>query len=211
MRLVLIRHYKTRFNVSGHVMGWGDSARDETSQQDLEYLESVFERREVAFDSIYSSALERSRQTAAYFSRSFKVAQSRVAAELNEINYGDLYGKPKKWVIEHCPQYKNDPDFVYPQGESFSQMQARSVDCVCAMADACAGQVVLAVIHAGVARALVSHFLGLDYAGQLKRKVSHRYIGVLDFDGARCSAYEEWGESSGFISDLGLTQPLAIT
>jgi len=31
--------------------------------------------------------------------------------------------------------------------------------------------------HAGVIRGLICHFPGLDYTGNLKRKITHRYIG----------------------------------
>ena len=55
--------------------------------------------------------------------------------------------------------------------------------------------------HAGVVRALLSHFLEMDYAAQLKRKVSHRYVGELCFDSDRCTAYDEWGLPSGFVSE----------
>jgi len=210
MRLVLIRHYKTRFNITGQVMGWGDSSPGDDWREDLDYIAGVIGQRELVFDRIYSSDLERSQQTAAYFSRLLGVRQVSAAIELNEINYGDLFGKSKKWVREHYPQYKTDAAFVFPNGESFQQMQKRSVDFVSSMAQACAGENVLAVVHAGLVRGLVSHFLGLDYAPQLKRQVSHRYLAVLDFDGANCVRYEEWGEPSGFVRDLGLEQPCNI-
>jgi hypothetical protein len=59
---------------------------------------------------------------------------------------------------------------------------------------------VLVVVHAGVIRGFVSHFLGLDYARHLKEKVSHRYIGdfTLDREG-RCLRYDEHGKKSGFV------------
>ena len=50
-------------------------------------------------------------------------------------------------------------------------------------------------------RALVSHFLQLDYAAQLNRKVSLSYIGSLTFSGQVCTGYDEWGIPAGFKGD----------
>ena len=58
------------------------------------------------------------------------MAEMHTSAALNEVNYGSLYRKSKKWVAANVPEYKTDPDFVFPGGESFNQMQARSVELV---------------------------------------------------------------------------------
>lgn len=207
MRLLLIRHYKTEFNASGHIMGWGDSPKVANWLEDMEYLEGVLASHAAQPDLIYSSALGRARHTADYFATSLDVSTVRQSPQLNEINYGALYRKPKAWVAQHYPQHKRDTDFVYPDGESFSQMQRRCVTFVLDLAAAAAGQTVLCVAHAGVIRALVSHFLGLDYRVQLRRKVCHRYVGVMGFAGGDCVSYDEWGLCSGFVSDGELALP----
>jgi broad specificity phosphatase PhoE len=207
MRLILIRHYKTQFNVSGQIMGWGDSPQVDEWQEDMLFVEQVLQRHGIHPDSIYSSALERSRQTAAHFAAKLGITEVQSAQELNEINYGSLFEKSKKWVKEHYPMHKEDPDFKYPEGESFSQLQLRCVSFIRALAREQSGQTILCVAHAGVVRALLSNFLELDYAPQLKRKVSHRYVGVLCFDGDRCTAYDEWGIPSGFVSEGALALP----
>ena len=209
MRLVLIRHYKTQFNITGQIMGWGDSPRADEWLDDMVFVKQVLQERSIYPDCIYSSALGRAHQTAEYFAAKLGVAEVNAASELNEINYGSLYKKSKKWVKKHYPWHKEDPDFIYPQGESFNQVQVRSVAYIRALAAARCGQTILCVAHAGVVRALLSDFLELDYAAQLKRKVSHRYVGVLCFNGDRCTDYDEWGMPSGFVSEGGLVLPFA--
>jgi len=207
MRLILIRHYKTEFNVSCQIMGWGDSPKVENWLEDMLVVEQALYSHGIQPDVIISSALGRSRRTAEYFADRFDVANTEVAHELNEVNYGALYQRPKKWVAEHYPLHKKDPDFVYPDGESFNQMQARAVAYIHHLARARADQTVLCVAHAGVVRALLSDFLDLDFAVQLKRKVSHRYVGVLNFNGDVCSGYDEWGNLSGFATDNAIILP----
>ena len=190
-------------------MGWGDSPHADEWLEDMLFVEQVLQLHSIHPDCIYSSALERSRQTAAHFAAKLGIAEVQSAQELNEVNYGALFKKSKKWVKEHYPRHKNDLGFVYPQGESFSQLQLRCVPFIRALAKAQSGQTILCVAHAGVVRALLSHFLELDYAAQLKRKVSHRYVGALCFDGGRCTAYDEWGLPSGFVSEGEVTLPYA--
>ncbi|MEJ2528790.1 MAG: hypothetical protein P8Z39_01575, partial [Gammaproteobacteria bacterium] len=48
---------------------------------------------------------------------------------------------------------------------------------------------------------LVSYFLGLPYSENLKRKISHCYIGDFLFKHERCVSYNELGKPSGFVQD----------
>ena len=201
MRAIITRHYKTIINASDQILGWGDSPRDKGWQADVEFVSARFREQEINFDAVYSSDLERSRQTAMFHARLLGIHIIHDTKALNEVNYGKLYKKKKKWVAEHYPLHKIDPDFVYPKGESFRQMQQRSVNCLLSMAKRYSRQTVLIVAHAGVIRGLVSHFLGLDYAANLKRKISHRYMGDFLFDGDKCVRYDELGKTSGFISE----------
>ena len=110
-------------------------------------------------------------------------------------------------VTQAYPRYKQDPDYVFPGGESFRQMQTRCQEHLEDMAAANPNQTLLLVAHAGVIRALVCHLLGLDLASNLRRKVSHRYIGDFRFEGRRCTYYDELGQPSGFARDGIITLP----
>jgi len=207
MRLILVRHYKTQFNVSGRIMGWGDSPPADDWQQDMQFVTQVLQQRSIHLDQVYSSVLARAQHTAEYFAQQFAVADVHLAPQLNEINYGTLYGKPKAWAATHYPLHKKDPDFIYPEGESFNQLLLRSVGFVKALAQSGGAQTVLCVAHSGVVRALLSHFLDLNYSDHLRCKVTHRYIGLLDFDGPCCASYDEWGTPSGFVTEGTLALP----
>lgn len=201
MRIILVRHYKTLINDSDQIMGWGDAPRAQDWEADLAFVDKMLVERQVQIDAIYSSILERARQTARYFARSRRIHLIHDTPALNEVNYGILYRKPKSWVTENIPQYKTDPDFVYPGGESFRQMQRRSLDFLLSIAPRYRDRTILCVVHAGVIRGIVCYFLGLDLAANLKRKVSHRYIGDLQLENGSCIHYDELGSLSGFILD----------
>ncbi len=201
MRLILVRHYKTAFNVSGQIIGWDDSPRATNWAEDLSFVERTLVERKVHPDAIYSSSLGRSRETAKYLAPRLGVNVPLENAKLNEINYGTMTKKSKKWVAAHVPQYKTDADFVFPGGESFRGMQRRSVGFINQLLLSFPADCILCVAHAGVIRGLVSHYLGLELGAQLRRRITHRYIGVLDFVDGACAGYIEWGEPSGFVVD----------
>jgi broad specificity phosphatase PhoE len=206
MHIILIRHCKTLFNITGRIMGWSDSPRSENWRDDLVYIEDELRRRKKIPDLVYTSALERSRHTGDFLAGRFgrPVLHSQA---LNEVDYGSLAEKSKKWVVANYPQHKRDPEFRYPGGESFAEMSDRAVEFTTELAGEYGGQTVLCVAHAGVIRALVSHFLALDFAQQLRRAVPHRYIGALSFRDSMCHTYDEWGEPSGFAREGVLRLP----
>lgn len=207
MRAIIVRHYKTLLNASGRILGWGDAPRAADWQADLGFVADTLRERGISLDAIYSSALERARQTAMYYARRHGIPIVHDSPALNEVNYGLLYRKSKKWVTSNIPQHKKDPDFVYPEGESFRQMQERSVRFLVSLTRLFPEHTVLLVVHAGVIRGMVSHFLALDYPEHLQQKVSHRYIGDFQFAGDRCVAYDELGKPSGFVRSGALAVP----
>ena len=207
MRAIVIRHYKTLLNASDRILGWGDSPRAKDWDADVTYVEKRLRKMGLTIDRIYSSNLERSRRTAMYFASSYGMNIVYDSQELNEVNYGTLYKKSKKWVENNIPEHKTDPDFIYPKGESFRQMQTRSVAYLQSQADKFPDSTVLLVVHAGVIRGLISHLLGLDYAKHLKEKITHRYIGDFIIENGICLSYDEPGKTSGFVNSGTLAVP----
>jgi len=207
MRVIVVRHYKTLGNASNQILGWGDAPRVKEWTADLDYVDARLRACEVQVDAVLSSFLERARQTAMFYAKKRGILLVRDSPALNEINYGSLYRKDKDWVKEHFPQHKTDPDFVYPEGESFHQMQQRSVGFLLGLEARFRERTLLVVVHAGVIRGFVSHFLGLDYAANLKQKITHRYIGDFRIEGGSCLAYDELGEPSGFVRDQVVKLP----
>ena len=87
MRAIVVRHYKTLINASDRIMGWGDAPRVKDWEQDLAWVSQRLRELEVPIDSVYSSALERARQTAMYYAKQRGIWLIHDAAALNEVNY----------------------------------------------------------------------------------------------------------------------------
>ena len=207
MRIILIRHYKTQTNEDGRILGWGDSPPCKNWKTDFNFVDALLTEQGVNFDAVYSSDLERSRQTAKLHARVLGISTVNSSAELNEVNYGKLQQKRKSSVAAKYPQHKKDPDMVYPGGESFRQMQRRSVRYLSKLAKAHPKQSALVVAHAGVIRGLICHFLELEYADNLERRIPFRYIGDFLFNGKHCVRYKELGRPSGFVRDRVIKIP----
>jgi len=207
MRVFLIRHYQTQSNFAGRILGWGNSPPRPDWAADANFITCRLRETGVSLDAIYSSDLERARRTAMTYANALGGPEVIDVPELKEINYGKLQTKDKSWVFREFPLHKKDPDLVYPDGESFRQMQQRSVRFISFLAATHPQDTVLIVSHAGVIRGVISHFLGLEYAASLKQKIPFRYIGDFLLAGESCTRYDELGKPSGFVRAGGLQIP----
>lgn len=207
MRLIVIRHYKTLNNLRRRILGWTDSPPTPIWRADLGRIDALLRAKGLRFDAVYSSSLVRARETARWLADQHPGTPMRECPELNEVDYGELAGLSKDWVQSHWPQYKSDPDYVFPNGESFAAMRERSVNRLLALERQHKGQTLLVVLHAGVIRGLITRLLDLPFAANLRQKISHRYIGDFTILEQRCCRYDELGEPSGFVRDAVIDIP----
>jgi probable phosphoglycerate mutase len=113
-------------------------------------------------DAIYTSPLERARETAAPIG---KALQQRVKINkgLLECDFGDWTGeqlstlmkKPEWSTVQRAPS-----SFRFPNGESFTEMQTRMVTTLDNIRQAHPGGVVVCVSHADPIKAAVAHAMG---------------------------------------------------
>jgi probable phosphoglycerate mutase len=112
--------------------------------------------------AVYSSPLERTRETAAPIAGA-TACQVQVDDGLLELDIGDWTGlelkaarkRPEWAAIQRYPS-----GFTFPGGESFVDMQARIVACIERIRSAHAGETIVAVSHADPIRAAVAHAMG---------------------------------------------------
>ena len=113
--------------------------------------------------AVYASPLERTQETAKAIARPCGL-RVRTRRDLGEVDYGDWTDKPlgqlrrrKLWpVIQQTPSR-----VTFPGGESIRGAQARAVDAVEDLASRHADEVVVAVSHADIIKAVAAHYLGM--------------------------------------------------
>jgi probable phosphomutase (TIGR03848 family) len=117
----------------------------------------------VELSAVYSSPLERTRETAAIVARSQGV-RVRTERAIGEVDFGDWTDRPLSelrrlalWrTVQQAPSR-----VTFPGGESLRGAQARAVDATERIAADHPGEVVLLVSHADVIKAIVAHHLGM--------------------------------------------------
>jgi broad specificity phosphatase PhoE len=119
VRLWLVRHGSTDSTDAGRFLGWKDEALNSSGLRQAERLRASIDT--LAFDSIWSSDLLRSVQTAAVLAAHFEKDE-----RLREIDFGLLEGKT--W--DECePELQQGllefDDFCAPGGESVTQLRSR--------------------------------------------------------------------------------------
>jgi probable phosphoglycerate mutase len=117
----------------------------------------------VKLAAVYSSPLERARETAAAIARPRRLAV-RIARDLVDLDVGrwaaltlrDARKRPEWAAIQRHPS-----GFRFPDGESFTDMQARMVAALGRLVARHPGETVVAVSHADPIKAALAHALGI--------------------------------------------------
>lgn len=113
-------------------------------------------------DAVYTSPLERARETAAPIGKA--VGQHvHVERGLYEADFGEWTGQELK-VLMKKPEWANvqrsPSTFRFPRGESFTEMQTRMVGAIEKLRGKFPGGVIVAVSHADTIKAAVAHAMG---------------------------------------------------
>jgi len=159
--VVLVRHGLT--SVTGtKLTGWAPGFH--LSDAGRAQAERLADRlADVPVRAIYSSPLERCRETAAPLARRLRLSV-RVRPQLGEVRFGDWTGRSlaqlrrtRLWRrVQLVPS-----NVRFPGGESFVEVQQRAVAELLRIADAHPDQTVVAVSHADVIKLALAHFAGM--------------------------------------------------
>jgi probable phosphomutase (TIGR03848 family) len=113
-------------------------------------------------DAVYSSPLERARETAAPIGKALG-QRVHIDKGLLECDFGQWTGAELKQLMK-LPEWgtvqRAPSTFRFPGGESFTEMQTRMVTAVDRLRAKHAGGVVVCVSHADPIKALVAHAMG---------------------------------------------------
>ena len=130
------------------------------TQQALAAAQRVGELTKVG--ALYTSPLERARETAAPISKALGIP-AKVRRGLLECDFGEWTGKELKNLMK-LPEWttvqRAPSTFRFPGGESFTEMQTRIVGALEEIRDAHPGEVVVCVSHADPIKAAVAYAMG---------------------------------------------------
>jgi probable phosphoglycerate mutase len=113
-------------------------------------------------DAVYSSPLERAKETAAPISKALGL-RTKVDRGLLECDFGDWTGEELA-QLNKLPEWKTvqsaPSTFRFPNGESFTEMQTRMVSTLDRLRLQHPGATIVCVSHADTIKAAVAHALG---------------------------------------------------
>ena len=119
-------------------------------------------RAKPAVAAVYASPLERTQETAAPISSVLGLTTTTEAGLL-ECDFGSWTGAELKQLMkkpEWATVQRYPSGFRFPEGESFTAMQARIVDTILALCQRHPGETIVAVSHADPIKAAVADALG---------------------------------------------------
>jgi probable phosphomutase (TIGR03848 family) len=159
--LVLLRHATTA-TTGKRLGGWKPGVHLD-ARGELQAAAAARRLADLPVAAVYSSPLERTRETAAPVARSHGV-RVRIERAMGEVDYGDWTDRPlgqlRRTALWRTVQ--SAPSRVtFPGGESIRAAQARAVDATERIAARHGGELVVIVSHADIIKAVLAHHLGL--------------------------------------------------
>lgn len=137
----------------------------------------------VPISAVYSSPLERCRETAAPIAR-VKGLRVRNLKEVGEIRYGDWQGRSfkslyrtKAWIELN----RNRADFRFPNGETPREAQARAMKAIEGLRQVHNNEAVVVVSHADLIRLVVAGYVGLALDLYHRISIGPATVSVLRF------------------------------
>jgi probable phosphoglycerate mutase len=181
-RIFLMRHGQTAWNAEMRIQGQLDIPLDETGLWQAERLGRALQ--DEAIDVVYSSDLQRARQTAAPLAAALGLTVQADPA-LRERAFGSFEGSTYAEIEQQWPEAAlrwrlREPGFQPGGGEALQDFYARSVQALQMLAARHAGQTIAVVAHGGVLdcvhRAAARIELGAPRTWQLANATINRLL-----------------------------------
>ena len=153
MSLVVVRHGRTEANAGRRLLGRLDLPLDELGRAQALALGRAIG----PVDRVVTSPLRRARETAACLD-----APATVDERFVELDYGEYDGLPLSDVpAELWRQWRDDPDFAPPGGESLVALRRRVERGLAELVEPASHETVVVVAHVSPIKAAVTWALGV--------------------------------------------------
>lgn len=184
MKLLLIRHGQTDWNLLGKYQGQTDIALSGEGIRQADLLAQNFPVD--TLDIIYTSDLQRALMTAERLAEKFS-APLYADKALRELNFGAWEGLTYQEIAERWPQeVKNlfgaPEKLQIPEGETFLMLQRRAMDKIHEIRAENEGKNVAVVAHGAISKAILTALLHipLHYVWMLRQ--DNTAVNILRFD-----------------------------
>ena len=184
MKLLLIRHGQTDWNLLGKYQGQTDIALSGEGIRQVDLLAQNFPVD--TLDIIYTSDLQRALMTAERLAEKFS-APLYADKALRELNFGAWEGLTYQEIAERWPQevqnlFGAPEKLQIPEGETFLMLQRRAMDKIHEIRAENEGKNVAVVAHGAISKAILTALLHipLHYVWMLRQ--DNTAVNILRFD-----------------------------
>lgn len=185
MKIFLVRHGETDWNLKGKIQGNTDIELNKTGIKQAYELSNKMLEKNYKFSKIYSSPQKRALQTAKILSENTNI-ECIVVDKLKEMNLGKWEGLAWSEVRENYPlEYKEW--FVKrrytktPNGESYEEMLERVLDSLYKIINDNSDNIVI-VTHSAVIMSLQCYITNTDFDKMTKFRTDNASILEIDSD-----------------------------
>jgi broad specificity phosphatase PhoE len=179
--ILLVRHGQTESNVKGYFMGWSAEDLNTTGAEQAGKLSARLAGLDIG--AAYASPLKRALHTAEIIAGPHKL-EIELLQGLIEINQGELQGAHRSETEKRWPalwqQMRSDPSqAVFPGGESFSQVAARTLAAFNSIIDKNSGKRILLVAHEINLKFIIMDILGAPYSVYRRFEISNASLSLV--------------------------------
>lgn len=171
MKIYAIRHGLTELNKKGLING---HIPDELAPEGIEQAKNAIKSLPTSIKHIYSSSLNRAKQTAEILNSQLRLPVS-LHEELKEVCFGKLEGTP--FLEEHKYDHINLKYDWRPSGENYDDVKNRVIKILQEIKSENKDGEALIVVHGGIIRMLL--FLE---SGEVKGKIGNAELFCFDID-----------------------------
>lgn len=178
LTLYFVRHGRTEMNRLGFLQGQSGHGLLPEGLEDARRAAAALRAKGVS--RIYSSDLLRALETARIIRAGLGLRSAiRPSRVLREMDYGRMTGRAVGVVRRLCPRFGKDSRFVFPDGESYLQVQTRALGWVERLLRGKLEGAAVVVSHGGWLRTLFAGLKGVPLNDCLRGTVAHGLAGRL--------------------------------
>lgn len=174
LKIYLVRHGQDQDNANGLLNGRRDEPLTSIGVTQAHEIANRLKESGIVFDKVYTSPLQRARETAGIVTETLGLPAAEIMPELIERDFGIVTGLPKTKIEEICAPdiIKTRHNVIYflkPEGaETFPQLLQRASTMFGKITAKHPDGNVLLVTHGDFSKMVYAQYYGLDWADTLK-------------------------------------------
>lgn len=181
MRLILIRHGLTDYNLENRYCGFSDPPLNDKGVWQAKKLADRLKNLKI--DNIYSSDLKRAYETAEII---FKNNSAEKLADFREMNFGIFEGLKYEEIIKNYPKLymdwiDNPMEIKIPHGEGLNDLNKRVKERLSFILSQHRGKTLAVVTHSGPIRILLCEALRFDLKMFWKIEQEVGALNIIDY------------------------------